>query len=473
MTLMRLQFRTRVLLCLVSAVAAGVATLQALPRLSAASFPTDAEILTIIKQRVQEKRSSGIVVGLVEADGHTRVVAFGDPGPGQPALDGDSVFEIGSISKVFTSTVLAELVQEGAIKLEDPVQKYVPADVKIPGRNGKEITVGNLAEQNSGLPRMPTNFKPKDPANPYADYGLQDMYAFLSGYTLPRDPGAQFEYSNLGVGLLGNVLAAATKRSYEDLQSERVWKPLGMTHTAITFTPWMKQHLALGHDAQGTVVANWDLGAMAGAGAIRSTTNDMLKFAAANLKGDGGPLERAMAFAQKPRAPAGNAQIGLNWLTVKPGAETIVWHNGGTGGYRTYIGLVPARHVAVVVLTNSGGAGADDIGMHLLDPAVPLTPAPAAPKVHTAIDLSVDVLNRYPGVYELAPNFSITVTLNGSALMAQPTGQQMFRLWPESETDFFLKEVDAQMTFVRDGDGKVTALVLHQNGANQTAKKVK
>ena len=210
-------------------------------------FPSDDEILRVIKQRVDEKRSAGIVVGILE-DGRTRVIAYGDPGPGQPALDGNTVFEIGSISKVFTATMLAEMVQEGRVHLDDPAQKYLPAAAHLPSRGDKQITLGSLSEQNSGLPRMPTNFHPADPANPFADYSVQQMYDFLSSYQLTRDPGQSFEYSNLGVGLLGHVLSLAAGKSYEDLARERIWAPLGMEHTAITFTPWMKAHLALGHD---------------------------------------------------------------------------------------------------------------------------------------------------------------------------------------------------------------------------------
>lgn len=442
---------------------------------AAAQFPSDSAVLALLRQRVEEKRSAGIVVGMLNADGTTRVVAYGDPGPGRPALDANSVFEIGSISKVFTSTVLAELVQEGVVSLDDPAQKYLPAGVQLPTRNGKQITLANLSEQNSGLPRMPSNFHPKDSTNPYADYTVQQMYAFLSGYTLTRDPGEQFEYSNLGVGLLGHVLSLRTGRSYEAMERERVWTPLGMANTAIVLTPRMKAHLALGHDEFGDVVANWDLPTLAGAGAIRSTTTDMLKFAAANLHPERGKLERAMAFAHEPRASAGGPgmSIGLNWIVQQAGADTIVWHNGGTGGYRTFLGLVPSRKIAVVVMTNSGGEGADDIGMHLLDPALPLAPKPTVSKRRTSIPVSRDVLARYVGVYELAPNFSLDVALDKDALTVHPTGQSTLRLWPESPTDFFLKEVDAQVTFVRDADGNATSLVLHQNGRDMPGKKVK
>lgn len=438
-------------------------------------LPSNDEVLAIIKQRIEDKRSAGIVVGLLDADGHNRILAIGDPGPGQPPLDSNSVFEIGSISKVFTATLLAQLVQEGKLSLDDPAQKFLPASVHLPTRNGKSITLGQLSQQNSGLPRMPSNFHPANPANPYADYSVAQMYEFLSGYELPRDPGQQFEYSNLGVGLLGHILSLATKTPYEQLARERIWAPLGMTHTAITLTPWMKEHLALGHDAKGDVTANWDLPTLAGAGAIRSTIADMLKFADANLHPERGPLQQAMAFAHKERAPAGAAAlaIGLNWISLHAGADTVVWHNGGTGGYRTYIGLEPSHNTAVVVLTNSGGEGPDDIGAHLLVPSLPLLPKASSIKQRTAIDVPASTLAEYVGTYQLAPTFLLEVTISNGALFMQPTGQANLQLWPETPADFFLKEVDAQVTFTRDAQGKVTGLVLHQNGQNPAAPKVK
>ncbi len=179
-------------------------------------FPSDSAVLSIIKQRVEEKRSAGIVVGILEPDGRTRIVAFGDPGPGQPPLDGNSVFEIGSISKVFTSTVLAELVKEGKVKLDDPVQKYLPAGVHMPVRGDKVITLGNLSEQNSGLPRMPSNFHPANNANPYADYSVQQMYDFISGYQLPRDP-----VRRLNTPISASACSVMCSRSRPDSRTNR------------------------------------------------------------------------------------------------------------------------------------------------------------------------------------------------------------------------------------------------------------
>lgn len=199
----------------------------------------------------------------------------------------------------------------------------------------------------------------------------------------------------------------------------------------------------------------------------------MLKFLEANLHPERGALGRAMAFAHEERASAGNMKIGLNWLIGHNGADTIVWHNGGTGGYRTFIGFDPSRKTGVVVMTNTNGAGADDIGFHILDPSLPLAPKPVPMKQRTAIDVRPEVLARYVGTYQLAPNFTLEVTLKGNELYVHPTNQPTLRLWPESETDFFLKEVDAQFGFVRDAEGAATAVVLHQNGMNLTAPRIK
>jgi CubicO group peptidase (beta-lactamase class C family) len=444
----------------------------AAPAAPSRAFPSDSALRGLLEQRVADGRSKGIVVGVLEADGRTRIVVAGDPGPGTLPLDGNSVFEIGSISKVFTSTLLALMAEDGTVRLDDPVQKYLPAGVHVPARNGKVITLELLAEQRSGLPRLPDNMHPADPANPYADYSVAQLYEFLSRYQLPRDPGAEFEYSNLGVGLLSHVLSLASGKSYEALVRERVTAPLGMTHTAITLTPWMRDHLALGHDPAGNVVKNWDLPTLAGAGAIRSTASDMLKFVDANLHPERGPLGRAMALAQRERAPAGpGMSIGLNWLIAHAGADTIVWHNGGTGGYRSFVGLVPSRRIGVVVLTNSGGVGADDIGMHLLNPDLPLAPKPAPVPQRTAIEVSPEVLARYVGRYQLAPQFVLEVSVVDGKLYVHPTGQPVLRLWAETETRFFLKEVDAVIDFERDASGATTGLVLHQNGRDMPARR--
>ncbi|MGH7528582.1 MAG: serine hydrolase [Gemmatimonadales bacterium] len=322
----------------------------------------------------------------------------------------------------------------------------------------------------SGLPRLPANLQPGDPANPYADYTVERMYQFLSGYALPRDIGAEYEYSNLGMGLLGHALALRGGKSYEELLIEHVLAPLGMDDTRITLTPAMRARLARGHNQEGERVAYWDLPTLAGAGALRSTANDMAEFLAANLDSTGGPLHRALAatHATRHKTETPGLSIGLGWHILDVEGRPIVWHNGGTGGFRSFIGVDQARRAGVIVLANSA-EDVDDIGFHLLEPRSPLAPAP---KVRAEIALAPAVLDPYVGVYELTPEFRITVTRDGGALFGQATGQERFRLHPESQTDFFLKEVDAQVTFVRDSSGTVTRLVLHQAGRQMPGRKI-
>lgn len=324
-----------------------------------------AQIQALLKARVDAGRGVGMVAGTVDADGKTAIAAYGNPGPDALPLDADSVFEIGSITKVFTATLLADMAERGEVKLDDPIAKYLPSNMRVPSRNGRLITLIDLSTQTSGLPRLPDNMKPANPRNPYADYTVTLLYEFLSRHELRRDPGAEFEYSNLGVGLLGHVLALRAGKSYEALVKDRILDPLDMDHTAITLTPWMTKHLATGHNNNGEVMQNWDVGALTAAGGIRSTMNDMLKFARANLQ-TRGRLQQIMQRTHAQRAPATNgAFIGMNWIIVRRGEQEVVWHNGGTGGYRTWLGFDRRKALAAVVLTNSTH-GADDLGFELL-----------------------------------------------------------------------------------------------------------
>jgi serine-type D-Ala-D-Ala carboxypeptidase/endopeptidase len=436
-------------------------------------IPADAEIRKILVDRIgAEIRGFALVVGIIDANGR-RVVAYGSLAKDDPRpLNGDTVFEIGSMTKVFTSLVLMDMVQKSEVAGTDPVAKFLPAGVKVPESDGKKITLQDLATQSSGLPRMPTNFKPADPENPYADYTPDLLYAFLSGYRLTRDIGAQFEYSNLGVGLLGHALSLRAGMSYEAMVQARVLRPLGMTSTGVTLTPEMKALLATGHGANLAPVANWDWDALAGAGALRSSANDMLTFLAANLGYVKTPLAAAMAAQLSIRRPGGPPmEIAYNWFVFARNGKSIIWHNGGTGGYRSFMGFDPDARAGVVVLTNfSTPAGVDDIGRHLLNATLPLAKV-GAPKVHEEIVADPKTFDRYVGVYLFAPAAAVTVTRAGDQLYTQLSGQQKFPMFPEGEERFFLKVVDAQWSFAVDAEGKVTQVTLHQNGRDQVAKR--
>ena len=437
-----------------------------------ATLPTDEQVRQILQERVEtDKRGVAIVVGLIDEKG-SRVVAFGNTvkGGGVP-VDGQTTFEIGSITKVFTSLLLADMVAKGEVKLDDPVAKYLPKDVKVPSRGGKEITLLDLSTHFSGLPSVPSNLKSSDPANPYVDYTVAQMYEFLSGYELPADIGSKHEYSNLGVGLLGHALALRAGKSYEELVTERICRPLGMADTRITLSPGMRERLAMPYDEGLQPAKNWDLPTLAGAGALRSDADDMLRFLAANLDLLKSPLSAALAdtHAIRREAHAHLMDIGLGWLVLKRYDPPLWWHNGGTGGYRSFIGFCPEKKTGVVVLSNSG-VGVADIGFHLLDDRYELA-APAKQRV--AIKVKPETADRYVGKYEVIPQFALTFSREGERYFIDATGNPRDEVFPESETSFFSGSFDGQIEFVKDADGKYSSLILHQVGMpDQSAKRL-
>jgi CubicO group peptidase (beta-lactamase class C family) len=425
-----------------------------------APVPPDNEIRRILAERIgPENNGIGMVAGVIEPQGR-RVAAYGSLAKNdRRPLNGDTVFEIGSMTKVFTSLVLT---------------KYLPAGVKVPERNGRKITFADLSTQSSGLPRLPSNLNPKDATNPYADYSVEQLYQFLSGYQLTRDIGEKYEYSNLGAGLLGHVLSLRAGMDYEAMVKTRICDPLGMASTRVTLSPGLKARLAIGHSTTLAAAPNWDLPTLAGAGALRSTADDLLTFLAANLGYVKTPLAAAMAAQVSIRRPTGaaNLEIAYAWHVLTKDGNSIIWHNGGTGGYSSFMGFDPQRRTAVVVLSNiATPPGPDDIGRHLLDASYPLLKV-KPPEEHQEITLDAKLLDNYAGTYRMAPNVLMTISREGDQLFAQLTGQPKFPLFPEAATQFFLKVVDAQITFDTGGAGKATGLTLHQAGRDMPAKRL-
>jgi serine-type D-Ala-D-Ala carboxypeptidase/endopeptidase len=438
--------------------------------------PNDTEIREILVERIDKYRQSvGIVVGVIEPRGR-RVVAYGrlDSGDSRP-LDGDTVFEIGSITKVFTSLLLADMVQRGEVGLTDPVANYLPSKVRTPERGGEQITLKDLASHTSALPRMPSNVDPADPANPFADYSVDRLYEFLSSYRLPRDIGSRFEYSNIGGALLGHALAQRAGTDYETLVEDRITQTLGMPSTRIHLTPEMQSRLAVGHAYGLAPTPNWDLGALVGAGALRSTASDLLTFLAANLGYTQTRLAPAMASMLKGRRNMGQAEIGLAWFVDKPQGVEIVFHEGSTGGYRSFIGYDPKAGVGVVVLSNTGtGPGITDIGIHLLSPGVPLLSRDELQPVkeRKEIPVNAELLDRYVGHYQFPSSQMANVTRDGSHLILQGEGDVKIEFYAESPREFFAKIMDAQISFEADPRGQITELLFYRSGSVQHVRRI-
>ncbi len=431
----------------------------------------DSTVLRLIRERVDTRRNVGLVIGIIDSTGRRHVYEYGRlNGQGSPEVDANTVFEIGSITKTFTTTLLAAMVRQGEVALDDPVSKFLPSEVRMQA-NGRDITLEDLATQSSGLPPMPANFHPKNVEDPYADYGTPQLDGFLTGYTPPTAPGVKYEYSNLGVGLLGYVLSRRAGVPYERLIEQRVLAPLGMSDTRLVLTPDMKRRLAPGHNRDGDEVSGWTFDALASAGALRSTVNDLMRYVAANLDSTSRPLGAVLRGAHQPRRPTTipNTQIGLAWHVLRVNNSDVIWHNGETGGYHSFIAVDPTRHVGVVVLSNSA-TSIDDLGMHLVDERIPLHLPPAPPIEVVQDSMMVDT---YVGTYELAPGARMTVTRAGSKLYLQPTGQQRVRVFPTSDSTYKLTVVDAQLTFHHDAQGRVSEMELRQGGREMRGVRVR
>lgn len=546
----------------------------------------DEAIQATIKARVDNGINTGIVVGIMDASG-TRYYSYGvKSAKGNEAVNEHAVFEIGSISKTFTATLLAEAVDKGEVKLTDPIQRYLPSGVTAPVRNGASIQLVHLSNHTSSLPRLPSNLTPANPVNPYADYTEKQLYDFLGQYTLTRDIGSEYEYSNYAAGLLGHILATRKGSTYEKQLAEVITQPLKMNNTGTTLTPKMKANLAMGHH-EGAEVSNWDFDALAGAGAIRSTAMDMVIYLRANMGKTKSKLYAAMQLAHQNSRPAGsNPMVGLGWHKTTADGIEIVWHNGGTGGYRSFTGFIKGGDKGVVVLTNST-ASVDDIGMYVLNPKSPLKEiknsiarklrsildaqgtenavktywelkkteagnydwseeqlrklgadylgkgetdkaiavlglnAEVYPQSSSAfydlgeallkkgdkenaighykkslalhpgnqlsearlkelgitntgsdIEIAIEILEKYTGQYQLAPGFILTISREDKQLKAQATGQPQFPIFPKSQNVFYLKVVEAQLTFNQDSDGKVQSLTLLQGGKEIPGRKL-
>jgi len=349
-------------------------------------FPAERELAALLESRVRERRAVGIAIGVLEADGSATTAFAGDAGEGARPLGGRSGFEIGSITKTFTGILLAEMVRTGEVRYGDPVSRYLPAGVRVPSLNGREITLLDLATHHSGLPVMPGNMDPADPYNPYADYTVAQMYAFLSAFQPDREAGAAYLYSNIGFGLLGHALARAAGSGYDELVRERILGPLRMEGTAIELRGGLGELMAKGHNRQGEIVPYWDLPTLAGAGAYRSNLDDLMRFLAANLRAPKSGLEHSMRGARRVQRTVtdttanriGVSAMAIGWQIRSRGGSTIVWKDGGTAGFQTFIGLDPERRIGVVVLSNTA-IEVDDIGFHLLDPKSPLGAPPPMP----------------------------------------------------------------------------------------------
>ncbi|HEX7139756.1 MAG TPA: serine hydrolase [Vicinamibacterales bacterium] len=403
-----------------------------------AALPSDAEIRKILADRAGETRGVGVVVGIVSPAGRRVITAGNDT-----SFTGESAFEIGSITKVFTALLLADMVERKELALSDPAAKILP-NLRIPAHDTHPITLVDLATHTSGLPFM---------ADPPLD-------AFLAHEQLSRDPGADWDYSNVGYWLLGRALEAAGGSDYETLLRTRVLRRLSMSHTTL----WAKP--VPGHDASGersvSVMTIPSYAEMAAAGGLVSTTNDLLTFLEIVVHLKRSSLDRAIALAVSTRRPiTSERQQALGWVVIGNGQHEILFHDGGTLGFASAMACDPESQLCVTVLMNQVGDVAD-IARHLLTPSFPITKPVRT--THTEIKLEVTALDAFTGKYDAPDEGTFTVLRDGDvlAIEAPPDwGLPKLQLHPETPRDFFARELPLRVSFQVDEHGRTTGMLIY------------
>lgn len=371
-----------------TAIAATAATIAGMAR--AFEVDDDDAIRDMLRRRVDvEKRTVGMAVCVVTPN-RQRFVAWGRErlGNARPVTS-ETVFEIGSITKVFTALLLADMVRRGEVGLDDPVARHLPGDFRLPVLDGRQITLADLATHTSGLPRWPP-FPGVPLSPPFVEAMLRfspdDFKAWLADVHPQRPAGAAWEYSNtVGYTLLGMALAYRGGRPYDTLVQTRVFDPLDLQDTTFNPTTAMGSHVAEGHDSALKPVPPLSLGIFGPAGGLRSTPRDMSHFAAAIQPGSGAPIasdEQLLLSVRRPAPPIGGMQA-LGWEVLYASSGVFVSKDGVTAGQAASMVFDPDRGLAVVAFSNTipdlrsssqsgGGVGAADIARHLLRPQIPV-----------------------------------------------------------------------------------------------------
>ncbi|MEO1526453.1 MAG: serine hydrolase [Planctomycetota bacterium] len=429
------------------------------------------KVLALAEPYVDSKTVDALSIGVIKGE-QTATVHLGKLDDGLGAPNDDTIYEIGSVSKVFTGILLADAVERGTMKLDQPAKDYGPEGASMPSRGDKQITLKQLSTHRSGLPRMPTNFNPADNDNPFADYDSKKAIEFLASYELPRDPGESTEYSNLAVSWLGFLISNQAGKSYDSLMKERITGPLGMKDTSVALDDMMKKRFAPGHTAGFESCGGWDFADMPGAGGIRSNVTDMLTFAKANLDPPTSELGKALELAWQKHEDAGDKPgefaMGLGWHLALDGSTR--WHNGQTGGFHSMLMVNRDLDAAVVILCNTAQMEVDQLAGDLIRS---LAGAPVKPReFKKEAKVSQEIMEKYVGKYQLVPGVQFDVKIERERLLVKLTGQSFLEVFPKSDDVWFYKVVDAEITFNKGDDGSVESLTLFQNGLKQTAKRV-
>lgn len=425
---------------------------------------------------VEKRVVDGLSIGYIEGDGFG-IVHLGSANGAGKKPDNQTVYEIGSISKVFTGLLLADAALRDEINLHTAADVANPAGIKLPSRDGRSIKWIDLSTHRAGLPRLPGNLQSTELTNPYRDYDSTMAAAFLNSYELPRRPGESQEYSNLGASVLGYLVAQKAGKSYEQLLRERIAEPLKMTDCTVSLSGDQEKRLATPHAPFGSATSRWTFADLPGAGGIHATLRDMMRFAKAQLNPPSGPLGEAieLAWKQHSEADESGSATGLGWMIAGDGQTR--WHNGGTGGFSSALFINRELECAVIVLSNTSVTNeleplASQLILKAAGQKTPQAPEEEAEESPEGLAIDEKLRRRLVGRYQLTPEFIFTVKDEEGRLMVTITNQPTNEVFPDSPTRWSYRGIDAAIEFKLPKTGRARSLVLHQNGAEQTARRI-
>lgn len=325
--------------------------------------PLDKKVDSILQPFIMQLNTVGVSIAVLKG-GKVYYYGYGETAKGSRQVPSqNTIFEIGSISKTFTATLLADAVNKGKISLDDPLNKYLPDSIPPIEYEGVPVTIRSMINHSSGIPRMPDNYD-FNGADPYKEYDDSKMFSFYKHFTPTRKVGDKYEYSNLAVGTIGVILERINKDNYEDMLFKTITQPLGMHDTREYLRAQDSARFAKGYD-DGQYAAPWNFEAFMGAGGIRSTAADLIKYAAAQLGNAPAPLEKDIQLTHIPTFTTQQATVAMAWHIIKPGKDEVLFHNGGTGGYRSYLAINLQKKFAVVMLSNTT-ISVDELGNALM-----------------------------------------------------------------------------------------------------------
>jgi CubicO group peptidase (beta-lactamase class C family) len=326
---------------------------------------TDKKVDSAARNYIQKANTVGLSIGVFK-NGIIHTYNYGETAAGNGRMpDANNLFEIGSITKTFTATLLAYYVNEGKVKLTDRVTKYLPDSVAA-NKELQKVTLLTLSNHTSGLPRLPDNFEyhSSDLYDPYKDYTKDYLFSYLKTCKLASKPGETYAYSNLAVGLLGTILEQVSGKSFEQMVQEIICTPLNMQSTVQHLDPVLKQRFVTVYNEDGKATSPWNFSALASCGALRSTVNDLLIYVKANMTDSSTKLSKAFELTHHITFSK-DAKLGLGWHIIVVNNIEYYFHNGGTYGCSSFLAFNTEKNIAIVVLSNAG-ISTDELGADIL-----------------------------------------------------------------------------------------------------------